>query len=380
MLSITTSGLRARAGGGPIDDHGCQCTVPAGHQRTSPCSIDCSKLKATRHPMIDGNSMTTPTGLTRDTVADDHGRARGAAVASLCARRRTDLGGRGHPLVGCRARRGHARRRHDRHRRGGRGHHGRAGRPGSRRSVPPLRRGRLVLVAARRRRPPPCLHGVLVARAASRAASSGAIETAALDAVADAGRACRRSSSSAARGAPSIEAYASGGLGTTFDEVAAWAAAQVAAGFGTVKFRAMTDPDTTIALLDHVVSRLPAGIALHHRRGTGLRRAPLVDCDDAIRVGHHAAALGARWYEEPCQAEDVAAYAAVRARGRMSRSRASSPTAPSASSPQLLDAGARRHRPARRDLRRRSRRVLARRAPRARGRAPPACRTSGGAP
>lgn len=34
--------------------------------------------------------------------------------------------------------------------------------------------------------------------------------------------------------------------------------------------------------------------------------------DDAIRVGHEAAALGARWYEEPCAAEDHAGYAAVR--------------------------------------------------------------------
>ena len=110
----------------------------------------------------------------------------------------------------------------------------------------------------------------------------------------------------------SIEAYASGGLGTTFDEVSAWAAQQVADGFGTVKFRAMTDPDTTIALLDHVVSRLPGRHALRHRRRSGMRRAPVV-AEDAIRVGRRAAQLGARWYEEPCQADDVAGFAAVRA-------------------------------------------------------------------
>ena len=35
--------------------------------------------------------------------------------------------------------------------------------------------------------------------------------------------------------------------------------------------------------------------------------------EDAIRVGERAAQLGARWFEEPCQANDVAGYARVRA-------------------------------------------------------------------
>ena len=139
----------------------------------------------------------------------------------------------------------------------------------------------------------------------------GAIETAAVDAVATrAGVPAFELLGGARRS--SIEAYASGGLGTTFEEVAAWADAQVSAGFGTVKFRAMTDPDTTIALLDHVVSRLPADTRFIIDAVQACAARPW-SLPDAIRVGHHAAALGARWYEEPCQAEDVAGYAAVRA-------------------------------------------------------------------
>ena len=34
--------------------------------------------------------------------------------------------------------------------------------------------------------------------------------------------------------------------------------------------------------------------------------------DDAIRVGREVSARGGLWYEEPCRAEDVAGYAAVR--------------------------------------------------------------------
>jgi len=139
----------------------------------------------------------------------------------------------------------------------------------------------------------------------------GAIETAALDAVA------RREGVPAheilgGATATSIEAYASGGLGTTFDQVSAWASAQAAAGFETVKFRAMRDPETTIALLDDVVPRLPAGVAFVLDAVQACASQPW-SLEDAIRVGRHAAGHGARWYEEPCQADDVAGYAAVRA-------------------------------------------------------------------
>ncbi|RLK46581.1 mandelate racemase/muconate lactonizing enzyme family protein [Microbacterium telephonicum] len=140
---------------------------------------------------------------------------------------------------------------------------------------------------------------------------AGAIETAVLDAVA------RR------EGVPAyeilgglrradVEAYASGGLGTTFDEVSDWAQTQVAAGFGTVKFRAMTDPDTTLALLDHVTAALPDGVRFIIDAVQACASQPW-RIEDAIRVGHRAAQLGARWYEEPCQADDVAGFAAVRA-------------------------------------------------------------------
>jgi L-alanine-DL-glutamate epimerase-like enolase superfamily enzyme len=140
---------------------------------------------------------------------------------------------------------------------------------------------------------------------------AGAIETAALDAVAT------REGVPAYEvlGGPrrtAIEAYASGGLGTTFEEVSAWASQQVADGFHTVKFRAMTDPDTTIALLDHVVSRLPAGTRFIIDAVQACAARPW-SSEDAIRVGGRAAELGARWYEEPCQADDIAGYAAVRA-------------------------------------------------------------------
>lgn len=140
---------------------------------------------------------------------------------------------------------------------------------------------------------------------------AGAIETAALDAVA------RR------EGVPAyellggakrsdIEAYASGGLGTTFDQVSAWATDQAAAGFGTVKFRAMRDPETTIQLLDYVVPRLPDGARFILDAVQACASSPW-DVDDAIRVGGHASSLGARWFEEPCQADDLAGFARVRA-------------------------------------------------------------------
>jgi L-alanine-DL-glutamate epimerase-like enolase superfamily enzyme len=140
---------------------------------------------------------------------------------------------------------------------------------------------------------------------------AGAIETAALDAVA------KRSGVPAYEvlgglRRPSVEAYASGGLGTTFEEVSAWADAQIAAGFRTVKFRAMSDPDTTIQLLDHVVGRLPEGVRFVIDAVQACASQPW-SVDEAIRVGEHAARLGARWYEEPCQADDVAGFARVRA-------------------------------------------------------------------
>jgi L-alanine-DL-glutamate epimerase-like enolase superfamily enzyme len=139
----------------------------------------------------------------------------------------------------------------------------------------------------------------------------GAVELAVLDAVAKReGVPAYEVLGGAAR--PRIEAYSSGGLGTTFEEVAAWADAQFAAGFGTVKFRAMSDPDTTIRLLDHVVARLPEGARFVIDAVQACASAPW-SIDDAIRVGQHAAELGARWYEEPCQADDVAGFARVRA-------------------------------------------------------------------
>ncbi len=140
---------------------------------------------------------------------------------------------------------------------------------------------------------------------------AGAIETACLDAV---GKRCGVPAYEILGGArhDSIEAYASGGLGTTFDEVEAWAASQLDGGFGTVKFRAMKDPDTTVRLLDHVTDRLPGGARFVLDAVQGCASSPWA-LDDAIRVGEEAAARRARWYEEPCFADDIGGYAQVRA-------------------------------------------------------------------
>jgi D-galactarolactone cycloisomerase len=139
---------------------------------------------------------------------------------------------------------------------------------------------------------------------------AGAIETACLDAVAKrAGVPAYELLGGAKRS--SIETYASGGLGTTFDEISQWMFAQVDAGFRTVKFRAMKDPDTTLRLLDHVVGQLPDGIQFVLDAVQGCASSPW-SVDDAIRVGREVAARGARWYEEPCFANDLEGYARVR--------------------------------------------------------------------
>jgi D-galactarolactone cycloisomerase len=108
-----------------------------------------------------------------------------------------------------------------------------------------------------------------------------------------------------------IRAYASGGLGSTFDEVRTWAETQAAAGFGTVKFRAMKDAETTLDLLSHVVPRLPSGVGFVLDAVQGSASATW-STEDAIRVGQAAAALGAQWFEEPAAAGDPIGYARVR--------------------------------------------------------------------
>lgn len=112
---------------------------------------------------------------------------------------------------------------------------------------------------------------------------------------------------------PSIELYASGGLGTTTDEVVAWATDQVAAGLATVKFRAMATPARTIELLYDVTAALRPDTQFVIDAVQGCARRAW-SWDDAVAVGHVASELGARWYEEPCRADDVAGYAHVRTR------------------------------------------------------------------
>jgi D-galactarolactone cycloisomerase len=140
---------------------------------------------------------------------------------------------------------------------------------------------------------------------------AGAIETACLDAV---GKRNGVPAYELLGGAKRerIETYASGGLGTSFEQIAEWMHAQVDVGFRTVKFRAMTDPGTTLQLLDHVTAQLPAGTGFVLDAVQGCASAPW-SVADAIRVGHDVAERGARWYEEPCFATDLAGFAAVRA-------------------------------------------------------------------
>lgn len=108
-----------------------------------------------------------------------------------------------------------------------------------------------------------------------------------------------------------LELYASGGLGTTAEEVVAWSKNQTDAGFKTVKFRALRNPSETAEMLRNVVPKLPAGVRFVIDAVQGCAASPWT-VDDAIRVGRVAADLGARWFEEPCRSEDVAGYAAVR--------------------------------------------------------------------
>jgi L-alanine-DL-glutamate epimerase-like enolase superfamily enzyme len=136
---------------------------------------------------------------------------------------------------------------------------------------------------------------------------AGAIEIAALDAVA------KREGVPAyellgGRQRDVIEAYASGGLGSTFEQVDAWAQRQVRAGFNTVKFRAMRDPATTIELVEYLAPRLPADVRFVLDVVQASASHPW-SVDDAIAVGKVAEKFGARWYEEPCFATDVAGYA-----------------------------------------------------------------------
>lgn len=140
---------------------------------------------------------------------------------------------------------------------------------------------------------------------------AGAIETACLDAVAKR-QAVPAYELLGGLKRPTIETYASGGLGTTFDEISNWMFAQVDVGFGTVKFRAMTDPDTTLRLLDHVTGKLPADTRFVLDAVQGCASSPWL-VEEAIRVGRDVADRGARWYEEPCFADDLDGYAAVRA-------------------------------------------------------------------
>ncbi|MGW8554702.1 mandelate racemase/muconate lactonizing enzyme family protein [Streptomyces tubercidicus] len=137
-----------------------------------------------------------------------------------------------------------------------------------------------------------------------------AVEVAALDAVGK------------ARGVPAfellgaaphdqIEVYASGGLGTDEQQVIDWCKRMEDDGFRTVKFRAMTGPDRTIGLVDAVTEVLSPTTTFVLDAVQGCARQPWL-AEDVLRVGKHLEALGPRWFEEPCHADDVDGYAAMR--------------------------------------------------------------------
>ncbi|MGV9799266.1 mandelate racemase/muconate lactonizing enzyme family protein [Mycobacterium sp. NPDC003449] len=115
----------------------------------------------------------------------------------------------------------------------------------------------------------------------------------------------------AAEPAAAIDAYASGGLGTTFDQVADWTLQQADSGFRTIKIRAMGDPATTIDLARHVAGLLGsrARLCLDAVQGCAADPWPV---SDAIAVGQELSRLGMYWYEEPCAVEDLDGYVAVR--------------------------------------------------------------------
>lgn len=108
-----------------------------------------------------------------------------------------------------------------------------------------------------------------------------------------------------------IELYASGGLGTSFEEVASWCAGMHDRGFRTVKFRAQGSPDRTIELLHAVAPSLPDDTQFVLDAVQGCARRPW-STNEAVRVGEVVGALDGRWYEEPARAEDLDGYAAVR--------------------------------------------------------------------
>jgi D-galactarolactone cycloisomerase len=155
-------------------------------------------------------------------------------------------------------------------------------------------------------------HTAFWARGGIAAGVIGATETAALDAAA-------KSAGLPAwavlgpSGQDSIELYASGGLGETFADVMSWVNTQLADGLDTVKFRAMKDPETTIDLMRTVAAQLPDGkqFVLDAVQGCASRPWQL---KDAMAVGQVAESLGARWYEEPCRAEQIADFAYLRTR------------------------------------------------------------------
>jgi len=108
--------------------------------------------------------------------------------------------------------------------------------------------------------------------------------------------------------------YASGGLGTTAEQIVGIARSYEEQGFKTVKIRAVRTPEETIEVVQAVRAALrpETGLVLDAVQGCASHPWPV---KSAVRVGKALQSLGnIRWFEEPCRAEDVAGYAEVRRR------------------------------------------------------------------
>jgi len=110
--------------------------------------------------------------------------------------------------------------------------------------------------------------------------------------------------------------YASGGLGTTVEQIVAFARESEAKGFGIVKVRGIKTPDDSIAVARAVRDALrpETGFVLDAVQGCASRPWAV---SEAVRVGTALEELRPRWFEEPCRAENIQGYAEVRRRVRV---------------------------------------------------------------
>ena len=108
--------------------------------------------------------------------------------------------------------------------------------------------------------------------------------------------------------------YASGGLGTSIDQIVEFATTAEANQFPAVKVRGIRTPEESIAVARAVrdAIRPETGLVLDAVQGCASRPWPV---KSAVRVGQALGELpNILWFEEPCRAENVGGYAEVRRR------------------------------------------------------------------